>query len=45
MSEPVYDVGRSNDGKKGLIISNLEAIGQNVFVSDADRGTTIKTTI
>lgn len=45
MSEVTYDVGSSNDGKTGLIISNPEAIGQRVFVSDADRGTTLRTTI
>lgn len=32
-------------GKKGIILSNSEDIGHRVFVSDADIGTTIKTTI
>jgi hypothetical protein len=38
-------VGQSADGKRGLIISNPEAIGESVFVSDAERGTTITTRI
>lgn len=45
MSEVDYEVGSSNRGRRGLIISNPEAIGQRVFLSDAVRGTTIKTTI
>ena len=40
-----YTLSQSNCGKKGIFISNPEAIGQHVFVSDAEIGTTIKTTI
>ena len=43
--EAAYTVTRSSCGKKGVFISNPEAIGQQVFVSDADIGTTIKTEI
>lgn len=43
--EVAYTVSRSSCGKKGIFISNPEAIGQRVFVSDADIGTTIKTEI
>jgi len=43
--EVAYTVSRSSYGKKGIFISNPEAIGQRDFVSDADIGTTIKTTI
>jgi hypothetical protein len=32
-------------GKKGIILSNSEDIGHRAFVSDADIGTTIKTTL
>jgi hypothetical protein len=42
---PVYDVAESDDGKKGVIMSNPEAIGQAVFVCDAYRGITIMTVI
>ncbi len=41
--EPVYKVGSSNDGTKGFIFSNPEAIGERVFVLDAKEGTTITT--
>ena len=43
--EPVYDVEQSRDGERGVIMSNPEGIGHDVLVSDANRGTTIKTTI
>jgi hypothetical protein len=43
--EVVYTVRRSSCGKKGIFISNPETVGQRVFVSDADIGTTIKTEI
>ena len=43
--EIAYTVEKSSCGKKGNMISSPEAIGQHVFVSDADIGTTIKTTI
>jgi hypothetical protein len=45
MYTPVYDVAESDDGKKGVIMTNLEAIGQTIFVCDAYRGTTIRTVI
>ena len=43
--EAAYTVSQSSCVKKGVFISNPEAIGQRVFVSDADIGTTIKTEI
>jgi hypothetical protein len=43
--EVAYNVGKSSCGKKEIMLSNSEAIGQGVLVSDADIGTTIKTTI
>ena len=42
--EAAYNVDKSSCGK-GIILSNSEAIGSKVFVSDADKGTTIKATI
>lgn len=43
--EAAYNVDKSSCGRKGIIISNSAAIGSKVFVSDADKGTTITTTI
>jgi predicted RNA-binding protein with TRAM domain len=43
--EVAYTVEKSSCGKKGNMIITPEAIGQRVFVSDADIGTTIKTEI
>jgi hypothetical protein len=43
--ELIYSKGKSSCGKKGVIISNPEGIGQHVFVSDAKNDTTIRTTI
>ena len=45
VSEAVYDIGESIDGKKGVIFSNPEAIGQSFFVSNAERCTTKTTRI
>lgn len=45
MSEVVYNVERSYDGKKGFVISDPQDIGKRAFVSCAAQGTTIKTTI
>lgn len=41
--EAAYNVDKSLCGKKGIILSSSQDIGQRVFVSDADIGTTIKT--
>jgi hypothetical protein len=38
-------VDKSLCGKKGIVLSNSEDIGHRISVSDADIGTTIKTTI
>ena len=43
--EVAHTVEKSSCGKKAILLSNSEAIGQQVFVSDADKGTTIKATI
>lgn len=43
--EPVYEVSKSYDGKKGQIVYDSQDIGRRVFVSCAAQGTTIKTTI
>ena len=43
--ELIYSVAKWGCGKKRVIISNPEGIGQHVFVSDAKNDTTIRTTI
>ena len=43
--EVAYSVDKSPCGNLGIFLFDPEAIGQRVFVSDADIGTTIKTTI
>jgi hypothetical protein len=32
--EPVYDVAASDDGTKGQVLSNSEAMGKDVFQTD-----------
>jgi hypothetical protein len=43
--EPVYDVIASDDGTKGEILSNSEAMGQKVFVCDSNDGSVYSTMI
>ena len=33
--ERVYDVGTSDDGTKGQVLSNSEAMGKDVFICDS----------